>query len=189
MRLRAALIVLCLALPATAWADARAQLHAAFVKFLAQSSFEARTHAEVGGRAIESVVEFQAPDRYRVTSAGRPPSVIVGSTMYLALNGRTLQVPMPAGTIDQFRDPAVLTRVERSASVEDLGADAVGGVPAHKYRFRTGGATPGDSVVWVGTASGLPIQVRATSTGKATVVSTVTYARYGDPSIRVAAPK
>jgi hypothetical protein len=181
-------LVLCLLAASPAWADARAQLHAAFVKFLAQPSFEARTHAEVGGHAIDSKVEFVAPDRYRVTAAGRPPSVIIGATMYLAINGRTLKVPMPAGTIEQFRDPDALARVERSATVEDLGADAVGGVAAHKYRYRTTGATPADCLVWVGVANGLPLQLRSTSTGKSTVVSTVAYSRYGDLTIHIAAP-
>jgi outer membrane lipoprotein-sorting protein len=186
---RLALLTLCLFASTSAWADARAQLHAAFVKFLAQSSFEAHTRATVGGRAIDSTVEYQAPDRYRVTSAGRPPSVIIGNTMYLSINGRSMQVPMPPGTISQFRDPEVLARVERSATVEDLGADVVGGVPAHKYRYRTTGATPSDSQVWVGVANGLPIQLQTTSSGQSTVVSTVTYTRYGDPTIKIVAPK
>jgi hypothetical protein len=186
---RVTLLLICLFAAMPAWADARAQLHAAFVKFLAQSSFEARTHADVGGRAVDSTVEFQAPDRYRVTGAGRPPSVIIGSTMYLAIGGRTMQVPMPAGTIEQFRDPQALAQVERSATVEDLGLDAVGGVPARKFRYVTTGAHPADCLVWIGVASGLPIQLRATSGGKSSVVSTVTYARYGDPSIQVSAPK
>lgn len=185
---RLAPFMLCLLAASPAWADARAQLHAAFVKFLAQPSFEARTHAEVGGRAIDSKVEFVAPDRYRVTAAGRPPSVIIGATMYLALNGRTLKVPMPPGTIEQFRDPDALARMERSATVEDLGVDAVGGIPARKYRYRTAGATPADCLVWVGLANGLPLQLRSTSTGKSTVVSTVVYSRYGDPAIHIAAP-
>jgi hypothetical protein len=110
-------LVLCLLAASPAWADARAQLHPAFVKFLAQPSFEARTHADVGGRAIDSTVEFVAPDRYR-----------------------------------------------------------------------TAGATPADCLVWVGVADGLPLQLRSTSTGKATVVSTVSYSRYGDPTIHIAAP-
>jgi hypothetical protein len=186
---RLALFVLCLAASNAAWADARGQLHAAFVKFLAQSSFEGRTKANVGGRAIESVVQFQAPDRYRVTGAGRPPSVIIGSNMYLALNGRTMKVPMPAGTIDQFRDPDALARVERSATVEDLGLDTVGALPAHKYGYHTTGATPADCVVWVGVASGLPMRIQATTHGKSTIVSTVDYSRYGDASIRIDAPK
>src|SRR4029078_8368986 len=66
--------VLCLLAASPAWADAREPLHAAFVKFLAQPSFEARTHADVGGRAIDSTVEFVAPARYRVTARRRPPS-------------------------------------------------------------------------------------------------------------------
>jgi hypothetical protein len=95
---------------------------------------------------------------------------------------------MPAGTIEQFRDPNALARVERSATVDDLGAEAVAGVPARKYRYRTTGATPVDCLAWVGVANGLPLQLRSTSTGKSTVVSTVTYSRYGDPTIHIAAP-
>ena len=189
MPMRIVVLLFCLAASNAAWADARAQLHAAFVKFLAQSSFEARTQATVAGRALQSVVEFQAPDRYRLTSAGRPPAVIIGSTMYLTMNGHAMKMPAAAASIAQFRDADRLAQVERSATVDDLGADVVGGVPAHKYRYRATGATPADCEVWVGVASGLPLQLRATSQGKAAVQSLVTYSRYGDPAIRVDAPK
>jgi hypothetical protein len=192
MFLRHALIVLCLAVPGAARADARAQLHAAFEKFLAQSSFEARTAAHVSGsspRDIASVVEFQAPDRYRITVAGRPPSVVIGTTMYLTVNGRTTKLPGAAAAISGFRSPDLLAQVERTAHVDDLGLDAAAGMPARKFRYRTGrarGAVSSECIVWVSVASGLPLRLETRSLSQS---STVTYSRYGDPTIRIAAPK
>jgi hypothetical protein len=195
MWLRVALLIACLALPGVALADAREQLHAAFVRFLAQPSFEARTTAHVSGRdivaarEITSVVQFQAPDRYRITVPGRPPSVVIGTTIYLTVNGRTMKLPDAAAAIAGFRSPDLLAQVERTAHVDDLGLDATAGTPARKFRYRTGrtrGAPSSECVVWVSVASGLPVRLE---TGSIARSSAVTYSRYGDPTIRIAAPK
>jgi hypothetical protein len=44
-----------------------------------------------------STVEFQAPDRYRVSVGGGPTSVIAGGNMYMQVNGQTMKVPLQPG--------------------------------------------------------------------------------------------
>jgi hypothetical protein len=182
-------LLVCLSFAGSALAGAKDDLHAAFSKFLAQSSFKGTTTATVDGKALRSVVEFQAPDRYRVSSLGRPASVIVGGFMYIDINGRFMKLPAPR-SIAEYRDPKVLTRIESSLSAEDLGLDTVQGQPARKYRYTVNQPRPNTTVVWVAIASGLPLQLQSTGAamGK-TVNSQVNYDHYGDPTIRISAPK
>jgi hypothetical protein len=186
---RIAVLSFCLVFAGSTLAGAKDDLHAAFSKFLAQSSFRGTTTATVDGKAIRSVVEFQAPDRFRVTAMGRPPSVIVGGFMYIDINGRFMKLPAPR-SITEYRDPKLLTRIESSLSAEDLGLDAVKGEPAHKYRYTVSQPRQSTTLVWVSVKSGLPLQLQSTGSamGK-TVDSQVNYESYGDPSIKISAPK
>lgn len=183
------LALACLAFATAAHAGAKEDLHAAFTKFLAQTAFKGSVTSQMAGRTFHSTVEFQAPDRYRVASEGRPPGLIIGNSMYMDIGGRYMKVPALA-TVAQYRDPGMLTQVERSLSAEDLGMDSIGGAPAHKYRYQVSGAHPSTVTIWVSVASGLPVQLQ--NSGKAmgkTLDSTISYSNYGDPTIRIDAPK
>ena len=71
-------------------------------KFLAASSFHASMHME-GAQTMTNEMDFVAPDRYRMQmTAGT--QVIIGDTMYMETRGKRMQVPLPAGTISQWRD-------------------------------------------------------------------------------------
>jgi outer membrane lipoprotein-sorting protein len=188
MLFRLVLALTFLGFAATANAGAKEDLHATFSKFLAQTAFKGTTTATLGGRTIHSVVEFQAPDRYRISSEGRPPSVIIGGSMYVNINGRFMKMPMPM-SLAQYRDPNIVAQIESSLSVEDLGMDSVGGAPAHKYRYQLAGAHPSKVTIWVSVASGLPIQLQnaGQAMGK-TLDTTINYSNYSDPTIKISAP-
>jgi outer membrane lipoprotein-sorting protein len=185
---RFSFLLACLCLAGSAVAGPKDDLHAAFTKFLAQSSFKGTTTATVNGKTIQSVIEFQAPDRYRISSEGRPPSVIIGGSMYININGRFMKMPTPP-SIAEYRDPSVLARIESSLSADDLGADVVGGEPTHKYRYTVSQPRQSTTIVWVSTRSGLPVQLQNSGAmmGK-TINSQVNYANYSDPSIKISAP-
>jgi len=188
MSRRLFLLFFCLSFAGSALAGAKEDLHAAFSKFLAQTSFKGTTTATLGTRTIHSVVEFQAPDRYRVSSEGRPPSVIAGGNMYININGRVMKMasPMP---LAQYRDPNVLKQVESSLSAKDLGLDSVAGTPAHKYQYDVPGPHASTVTIWVSVASGLPIQLK--NSGQAmgkTVDTTINYSNYSDPAIKISVP-
>jgi len=165
-------------------------LHAAFVKFIAQTSFKGSADASMMGHKVHSTIEFQAPDRYRIAAEGRPPSVIIGNQMYLNIGGRSMKMAMPAGmSLAQYRDASVLAQLEHGLAVEDEGMDSIGGAPAHKYRYTVTQPRPSTSTIWIGASSGLPVQLRTTRPidGKS-VDTTISYSNYSDPAIKISAP-
>jgi outer membrane lipoprotein-sorting protein len=187
---RLSLLLVCLSFAGSALAGPKEDLHAAFSKFLAQSSFKGSVTSDLNGRSFHSTVEFQAPDRYRIARDGQPPSVVIGNDMYIVINGRSMKMAMPIGNmIGQYRDSDMVTRIESSLNAEDLGLDTVNGEPAHKYRYTISQPHPSTTIVWVSIKSGLPVQLQSSGAmmGK-TVNSTVNYGNYSDPSIKITAP-
>ncbi|HMB58016.1 MAG TPA: hypothetical protein VKM35_12520 [Arenimonas sp.] len=181
---------LVFAVVAPAHAGPKEDLHAAFTKFLALTSFRGAVTSTFGGRPNTSAIEFQAPDSYRVTSAGRPPGVIVNGTMYFDMGGKTVKVPMGKETIAQYRNASMLAEIEKTLVVEDLGMDLIGGLPAHKYRYTVGQPHPSTSTIWIGSGNGLPVQLQTARTlmGKPSS-TTIKYDHFNDPSIKIVAPK
>jgi hypothetical protein len=174
--------LLCLALPVPVLADARSELHAAFAKNLALKSYRAQMTDLSTGKPV-STVEFQAPDRYRISVPGRPTSLVANNTMYLEVNGKSLTLALPAGLLDQYRSDATFRRLEAKTRFTDLGAGTVGTEPARKYHWDASGrdTTAGDA--WVSVRTGLVLQVE--SAGKVRV----TYSDFNSPAIRIEPPR
>lgn len=173
---------------ATAWAGPKEDMKALSLKFLALRSYHASmTHSDK--RVPKTEMDFVAPDRFRVDS-GMGPQVIVGDTMYMTLDGRTMRVPMPKGTMTQWRQSDRAFREVDRAEIEALGTETVDSRPAKKYRMiQTYDGVRSNSLLWVG-ANGLPLKMEVTATaGKRTTTTTIVYSRYNDPAIRIDAPK
>ncbi len=190
MSKRALSILAAFVFTASAHASPKEDLHAALSKFLAQTSFRGDIAGNMAGRSTHSTIEFQAPDRIRVTTDGRPPVVMIGNTMYMDMNGHAMKVPMPAGNpMTQYRDASILAQLERGMLVEDLGLDSIGGMPTHKYRYTVEKPQPSTSMIWVSMKNGLPMQVQASHTvmGKP-INTTIRYSKYNDASIKISAP-
>jgi len=170
-------------IPAT---SAREEVAAAMRKFWNLRSYHADMHLEGGPRgSIDNAVDFVAPDRYRMQAAGRGSQVIIGDTMYLDINGRSMQVPMPAGTISQWRDPAKLADAETEMEVDAQGSAAVDGQPAKQYLVRVAKPKPTEITLWIG-ADGLPLQIASPNPlGQATIK----YSRFDDPTLTIEPPK
>lgn len=156
-------------------------------RFVAAKSYHAdlTTSSPQGDLAMQ--MDFVAPDRYRMkTPAGT--QYVVGDTMYVTMNGRTMKMPLPRGQLADYRDPARLAAHQATMTVEPLGSDPVDGQPAQKYRIRNTAPQPGESTMWVG-ADGLPlrIEVAGGSGGQATR-TTIRYSRFDDPAIRIDPP-
>ena len=159
---------------------------AAMRKFTAASSYHADMHLEGGARGpMDNAIDFVAPDRYRMSMAGVGEQVIIGDTMYMTMRGRTMQAPMPPGTLEQWRAPGKLAEAEANMAVEDQGSDPVDGMAATRYLVRVSGPNPAETTLWIGD-DGLPLQVVANNPmGKVTL----RYSRINDPSIVIEAPK
>ena len=130
-------------------------------------------------------MDFVAPDRYRMEMAGRGSQVIVGDTMYMQVDGRRMQVPLPAGTLTQWRDPARLGEAEANMTVDDQGSDSVDGQAAKKYVLHVATPKPAEIDMWIG-ARGLPLQIVSHN---AMGDATIRYSRFDDPTLSIEAPK
>lgn len=171
-----------------AWAGPKEEMKALSVKFLALRSY----HATMEGsdkRMQKMEMDFVAPNRYRM-SMPMGTQYVIGDTMYMTIDGRTMKVPMPKGTVTQWRESDRAFREVDKMQIEALGMEAVGGKPAKKYRMtQIAGKTPTTSLIWVG-LDGYPAKMETTGTaGKRATTMTVRYSRFNDPSIRIEPPK
>jgi outer membrane lipoprotein-sorting protein len=186
---RIAAAVLCLAFAGAALADPRQDLHTAYLKMQALKSYKA-TMVDQGSRKTVSVVEFQAPDRLRMTMDGGMTTIVVGDTMYMTVNGRSMVVPMPKGTLSKYRNEESLREIEKGALVTNEGPSMVGGQPAQTYRFSTvSNGQPSSSLVWVSLTTGLVLQVETLSNkGNKAARMRILYSDFNSPAIRISKP-
>lgn len=189
VRLSALLLLAALSLFAVAaWAGPKEDMQAVGAKFLAQRSYHATmTHSDK--RVPKTEMDFVAPDRYRIDS-GMGAQIIIGDTMYMTLDGRTMRIPMPKGTLTQWRQSDRAFREIERAQIEALGTEVVDGKPMKKYRMvQTFDGNRSETLLWIG-ANGLPAKMQTTGTvGRKTYTTTVVYSRFNDPAIRIDPPK
>ena len=178
-----------LAFAGNALADARSDLHAAFMKNMSASSYRA-VMTDLASGTTFSTVEFQAPDRYRIKVEGGPESVIAGGNMYMQVNGQSMKVPLQPGMLEKFRSDAAWKQMEQDTLIQGGGASTVGVEPARKFHWITGGKHPSTGDVWVGLKSGYVIQVEtAETTGSKRGAVRVRYSDFGSAAISIAPPK
>lgn len=170
-----------------AHAGAKEDVGAAMQKFVAARSYHA-TMTSTGDQAMTTELDFVAPDRYRIKMP-MGTQVIIGGTMYMAMQGRTMKIPMPKGALSQWRDPGKLRESQAQSTVTALGPGLVDGKPASRYRIVSAQSPDTASVMWIG-AGGWPlkIDVDGKSGGKAFSAS-IRYSRFNDPTIRIEAPQ
>ena len=185
---RAWLLVPLLLLASVAvWAGPKEDMKAMSLKILALRSYHV-TMENSDKRMPKMDMDFVAPNRYRM----RMPmgtQIVIGDTMYMTMNGRTMKMPMPKGTVTQWRESDRAFREIDQMQVEALGMEAVNGKPAKKYRMTKGGKTPTTSLIWVG-LNGFPAKMQTTgSANKRADTMTIHYSRFNDPAIKIEAPK
>jgi len=170
--------------------DPRAEVHAALARLLAARSFHATMRIEGGAQGLViNEVDFVAPDRYRMRMADVGTQTIIGDAMYLSMRGRTTRVPMPAGTLTRWRDPAMVAGNEATMTVQAQGDDRVGTEPARRFLVHHAQPQPVDVLLWIG-ANGLPAQLQVSSNMQGhPVATTIRYSRFDDPTIRIEPPK
>ena len=182
------LVPLSLLAATAAWAGPKEDMKALSVKFLSLRSYHAVMQSD-DKRMQKMEMDFVAPNRYRMNMP-MGTQYVIGDTMYMAIDGRTMKIPMPKGTVTQWRESDRAFREVEQMQVEALGSEIVNGKPARKYRMtRTEGKAPGTTLLWVG-ADGYPIKIETTGTaGKRATTMTVHYSRFNDPGIRIEPPK
>ena len=130
-------------------------------KFLAARSFHASMHME-GAQTMTNEMDFVAPDRYRMQmTAGT--QVIIGDTMYMETRGKRMQVPLPAGTISQWRDPLKIQENKEGLSVEAQGSETIDGQAARKYLVRNTVPESTEFTYWISSVPTLFEQIQLIS--------------------------
>ena len=173
--------------------DAREAVNASMARFRQLRSFHASMRIEGAPQgALENEMDYVAPDRYRMRMRGPGMEVtqtLVGDTMYMTHDGQTIEVPVPAGMMEKFRDPAWMAKQQEGASFESQGRDTLDGQPAHKVLMRQTQPAPADVTLWLGD-DGLPLQaiVRGEAEGRPTT-TTIRYSRFDDPTLAVEPPQ
>lgn len=171
--------------------SAKDEIKAAMDAFLDVKSFHATmnmTGAAMPGGGMTTEMDFVAPDRYRMQMP-MGTQIIVGDTMYMNVQGRSMKVPMPKGTLSQWRDPAKLAENQATLTVEAQGSDTVDGIAARKYLVRNTQPKPTDVTMWIG-EDGLPVQIHHSSSAEGkTADVTIRYTRFNDPSIKIDPPQ
>ena len=164
------------------------ELDASTALLLKASSYHA-VMSMTGAHGMDSQIDFVAPDRYRMQMAGMGTQVIIGDTMYMQLEGKSMKVPMPEGTLTRMRDPMRMQEAREGMTVEDQGSDSVEGQAAKKYLVRHVKPVPGEFTMWIG-SDGLPLQLiqQGQVQGKPYTM-TMRYSRFNDPSITIQTPQ
>lgn len=135
-------------------------------------SFRARvTSSAANGPANKMVIEYVAPDRYRMVSEGQSGGenkvpgqefIIVGKTTYIkGPNGQWAKAPFDMGEmVKAFRDPKVLDELAKTADVKYVGAETLDGVPMLIYEYTQnnpmGLNLKSQAKTWLSVADGLP---------------------------------
>lgn len=201
-----AFLPLLLALaPSAARADAKDDLFKAWQAFLAVKSFRADIELLEPTRSTTRL-EFQAPDRYRVSIPNGPTTVVIGDSGYMQIGGRTMKLPMAMDSLtSQYRDEAFLRKLQEGMVVEDLGEDSLGGQPVRKFRYvqdvappsampgapaAASGAGESTTVAWVSTRNGLILKLDVSSgRGREATRSEIRYSDFNSTDIRILPPE
>ncbi|MDI1254000.1 hypothetical protein [Thermomonas sp.] len=134
-------------------------------------------------------VDFVAPDRFRMEMAGVGTQIIVGDTMYMSTQGRSMKVPMPKNTTSKWRDPGNFKEAEASMTAEGMGSESVEGISTQKYNVRQSVPKASDYTLWIA-PDGMPLQMRMNMDSKGTPMTmTMRYSRINDPTLSIDAPK
>jgi hypothetical protein len=166
------------------------ELHAAFGKFLQAHSFHATVTDIKKGEQV-SAMDFVAPDRFRMTTAGGRQTLIIGDAMYMDTNGTLTRLPVPGvGKLTaQYRNEDFLHEVEGGMSVQSLPDETVGGEPTRVYAYTVTKPMKSDAKTWISQKTGLPVQIESSGSFMGHASTTrVRYSNFDDPSIKIDAP-
>lgn len=127
------------------------------------------TTSSSGGTGGKMLIEYVAPDRFRMVSESKVNGkdynqefIIAGNGSYMkAPNGQWVKSPVDASEmIKAFRDPKMLDELAKTADVKFVGLDTLDGAPMLVYQYTQtnpmGMKMTNISKTWLSVADGLP---------------------------------
>jgi hypothetical protein len=147
-----------------AHADAREDVHAAFEKAMAKSSYVANSVTDAGGRTVESRIEVQLPSSFHMKNADAEIIVVPGGS-WMNQGGQWMKLPMDMSAMLKNATLAAMTEGAKLVKdVSETGTETVEGCEATNYAYKTEGRIMGVNVaakvqLSVCNDSGLPVRV------------------------------
>lgn len=136
-----------------------------------------------------TTVDYLAPDRYRMETAGMPVQVVVGDTLYITDAGGTRASPAPADSIAQWRDPNGFLAAGSDFTAEKGPRRFVFAMPASEYKLHVTRPVASNMSLWIG-PKGLPIKLESQGlVGGKLVTTMIRYSHFDSEEIKIDAPK
>lgn len=167
-----------------AGASPRDDVIQATARLAGASSYVIHIDAPKAAAAGQIEMQYVAPDRYRMMIPGVPAQTIIGNQAFMDVGGRTMRVPLPAGTLGQVRDQAHIREAQDNAQIEAAGSDVLDGKPATRYRILHPDQPGVEVNLWIG-SDGWPVQMHIDGKDGA---ATMRYSRFNDPALVIQAP-
>jgi hypothetical protein len=165
-------VVLSLLLSSLAFADAYGDLMKAQAAFHSAKSWHAEEHFS-NGRTV--VVDFSAPDRWRLQPEPNLTELVIGSDVYMVRNGHPMKLPfggmMISRMIKHFQFSA---DADMKKTAQDLGMKTVNGRSLHAYSCTVHGVP---ETLYLGPDS-LPVEAVVKNRGMRTIID---YSKYNEP--------
>jgi hypothetical protein len=173
-----AIVVLSYLLSSVALADAYGDLKKAQAAFLSAKSWHAEEHL-ANGKTV--MVDFSAPDRWRIQPTPAMTEVLIGNDVYMIQGGRSMKMPMGGMMISKMIKQFELSDdPEVKKTAQDLGTQTLNGRTVHVYSYTVRGVP---ETIYLGDDS-LPVQAVVKNSSATTVVS---YSKFNEP-ITIEAP-
>lgn len=165
---------------------AKAEVIAAFERLGAVRSYRAVVEDRGAGTGTMRI-EHVAPDRFRL-AVDEGIQTIIGTDMYMQMEGRTHRLPAQPGMIDgvlgQWRHAARMTALP-STRVEARGRERIDGVDAARFHIANSEVGEGSASVWI--ADGYPVRIEMTGADGGVV--SFRYSDINSTAIRIDPPR
>jgi hypothetical protein len=164
--------LLALTAPLVMFADAYGDLEKVQTAFMNAKSWRAEEHFSNGKTTI---VEYSAPDRWRVKPSPDVTQLVIGNDVYTVHNDHATKLPFGGGMIKKMiQNVGFSVKDEIKQSARDLGTQTLDGQSVHVYSFTAHGVL---ETLYVGRNS-LPVQAVVEDKKNTT---TIKYSKYNSP--------
>lgn len=164
--------LMALITPSILLADAYGDLMKVQTAFMNAKSWQAEEHFSNGKT---TVVEYSAPDRWRIKPSPDVTELVIGDDVYMERNGRPTKLPFGGGMIKKMiQNAGFSVKDEIRESLRDLGMQTLDGQSVHVYSYTSHGVP---ETLYVG-RNMLPVQAVVNDKKNTT---TIKYSRYNTP--------